>query len=190
MQTLIKKLAVIAAFWALAAGAAVAMPVNGNFETGSLAPWYQDQDFGGTIDWEVTTDAISGTFSAFNVGNMSLRQDFAGLSVDNILSISFDLLTDGHTFNAYTFYYLNGTNEQHAYSGLEGVVQSVDTTSNLSSGLTLVGFSIYGNFGGATTFDNFNISVGSATEVPAPAALALFGAGLLGLGMVGRRRRA
>jgi hypothetical protein len=38
--------------------------------------------------------------------------------------------------------------------------------------------------------DNARVDLGGIVQVPAPAALALFGMGLIGLGVVGRRRRA
>lgn len=195
MGTIMKRLVAIkslvagALFCVLGAGAALAMPTNSDFESGVLAPWYQDTGFGSATNWEITTDALSGTYSAFNIGNARLRQDFAGIQADDILSITFDLLTDGHTFNAYNFFYSDNTGDQYFFSGIDGIVQNVNVTANLEGGKTLVGFGIYGNTGGSTTLDNFNIAVRQTSDIPAPAAIILLGGGLLGLGMVRRRRR-
>ena len=68
-------------------------------EDGVLAPWFQGA---GTLDrphdefWGVATDtASSGLFSASNVGNNELRQDFAAVPVSSITEISFQLRKEG-----------------------------------------------------------------------------------------------
>jgi hypothetical protein len=188
MFKLFNKFLGVIAVIALGVGAANAMPTNTDFETGSINPWYQDNNFTGPVDWTVTGTAINGNWSAYNEGNKRLRQDFAGIDTDNILSITFNLLTDGHAVNAYNFFYSDGSAPQGSYFGTEGIVQLVDVTANLAAGKTLVGFGIYGNTGGSTTFDDFTITV-REQDVPAPAALGLLGMGLIGLGGLARRRR-
>lgn len=182
-----KFLGVIAVI-ALGVGAANAMPTNTDFESGAIAPWYQDNDFGGPVDWDVTGSAINGNWSAYNEGNKRIRQDFAGIDTDNILSITFNLLTDGHAVNAYNFFYADNSGPQFAFFGTAGIVQVADVTANLAAGKTLVGFGLYGNLNGSTTFDDFTITL-RRQDVPAPAALGLLGMGLIGLAGLARRRR-
>jgi hypothetical protein len=63
---------------------------NPGFESGSLSPWFQDRDFGGVEAWNVTSsDAHSGTFSATDVGNKEIRQNFAAIPTSLITDISF-----------------------------------------------------------------------------------------------------
>src|SRR5205085_1450320 len=57
---------------------------NPGFESGALAPWFQSSDFCSSPapceNWNVTnSDAHSGTFSATDVGNKEIRQNFAAI---------------------------------------------------------------------------------------------------------------
>jgi len=72
------------------ASAATNILVNPGFETGSLSPWFQSNDFGGPVDWTVsTTDPHSGTYDAMDDGNKELVQNFAGVPGSRISDISF-----------------------------------------------------------------------------------------------------
>ena len=63
---------------------------NPGFESGGLAPWFQDRDQGGSEDWNATfADARSGSFSATDVGPKELRQDFVPIPVEDLESVTF-----------------------------------------------------------------------------------------------------
>jgi len=168
--------------------------VNPGFEDGRLDPWYQDREFGGTQDWDADTiDFHSGKWSAYDVGNYELRQDFAPIATDSITEVSFWAKhvyeVPGDEGLAYTFFY---TDDSY-YQGVVDVYPQDgwvfnDVTSRLESGKMLEAFSVFGNSSGQTyTFvDDFMID---GNVVPEPATFALFGLGALGVGLVIRRRR-
>jgi len=186
MVEMIRNIGIIGFFSMIFSGLVVAAPINTDFESGALAPWYQDISSGGITDWQITTSSINGTYSAFDNGNKRIRQDFAGIFTDDILSITFNLLTNGHGANAYNFFYSDGSAPQFFVVGDADVVRVADVTGNLAAGKTLVGFGLWGNNGGGTTFDDLSIAV--RANVPAPATLALFGLGLAGLGCSRRKK--
>jgi hypothetical protein len=65
---------------------------NGGFEIADLDPWYQDNDLspGTGEDWNVTsTESHSGQFSATNVGNKEIRQNFGATATATITEFSF-----------------------------------------------------------------------------------------------------
>ena len=67
-----------------------AVIVNGDFDTGSLAPWYEDRSFGSTRPWSIgSLDPHSGGFYAFNLGQLELRQDFDPILGSEITQFSF-----------------------------------------------------------------------------------------------------
>ena len=54
--------------------------VNGGFETGSISPWANDTRYG-TGGWTVTsTGCYAGNYCATDVGDVGLKQTFAGVS--------------------------------------------------------------------------------------------------------------
>jgi hypothetical protein len=162
-------------------------PINIDFETGSLNPWFES---GGGTNWGITTSSINGTYSAFidnENGTHHIRQNFSGISTDDILSVTFNLLTNEHGVNAYDFFYSDGSETQHIVGGAMDVIRLADVTGNLASGMMLTGFSLYGNFGGSTTFDDFAIEV-RGNVVPEPATLVLLGLGFTGIGWSRRKK--
>lgn len=66
------------------------MIVNGGFESGNLAPWYEDRTFGATRPWIIgSLDPNSGSNYAFNLGPLELRQDFLPILGSQITQFSF-----------------------------------------------------------------------------------------------------
>src|SRR5262249_14707696 len=118
--------------------------VNGGFETGALSPWFQDRG-NGSEDWHVTSaSAHSGTFSATDVGNIDLRQDFAPVLTSTITEVSFwarhpdPAVTD----LAIQFFYSDATNEQFIVATSGSDWNFFDVTSDLEAGKSLVAISI------------------------------------------------
>lgn len=162
---------------------------NGGFETGTLSPWYQARDFGGTGNWAVTnTRSHSGAYSAFDDGNKEIRQDFAAIAVSDITELSFWLLHEQSAPAAYALFYSDGTIFQSAVLTTTLNWERSDVTSKLTAGKFLTGFSVFGYSGGVTYLDDVTITT-SAAPVPEPAAWAMM---ILGIGAIGatvRRKR-
>ena len=80
--------------------------VNGDFEGGTLGPWYtaRTQYCGGDcVDWALTDSNFhSPTHSAVDTGNIELRQDFAGVAGSSVTSVTF--WVDGVGVNAVDFF--------------------------------------------------------------------------------------
>ena len=95
-----KKALLTLLFLVLAAGGALAdteLIQNGGFETGVLSPWYVARNFcsGGTCSpWAVTnSNPHTGTYSAMDIGNIEMRQDFTPTPGSQITDISFWIYT-------------------------------------------------------------------------------------------------
>lgn len=193
----------LAMAWALmGASSAFAANIltNPGFETGVLAPWFQDRNFGSfePEDWHVTgADAHSGAFSATVVGNKELRQNFAPATTDDIIEISFWLKQPelGTEITFVSLFYSDGTLDSGTLSGAVPDPQGwvfLDATSLLDPGKNLIAFSAFGYEGGGpdenrTFLDDLRIE--SSARVPEPATLLLLGAGLAAFGAIGRRIR-
>jgi hypothetical protein len=162
--------------------------VNPGFETGSLSPWFQDRNFGGSVNWMVTnSDSHSGTFSATNNGNLELRQNFAGVPAALITDVSFWARHPDPTVGplAFDFFYSDGTDDEFLVNTSGSGWNFFDVTSNLDTTKTLTGFSVFGNSDGVTFVDDLNI----LTSLPEPSCLALLGLGLGGLAAWRRWRK-
>lgn len=165
--------------------AAAATLLNPGFEDGALAPWFQGV---GTLDfphdefWSVTTSsANSGAWSASNVGNNELRQDFAPTATAAILEVSFYLRKEGviGQESAIQLHYLDGSLSQEivSASGFD-VWEKHDVTGSLTPGKQLTGISVFGvrsDVATRTYVDDF------AMVVPEPQTAVLVAIGLLGL---------
>lgn len=163
---------------------------NAGFETGELSPWYNARNITETETWNVTSaDAHGGVYSATNVGNGELRQDFAPIPVNNITELSYWLRQPESAISAFDFFYSDG-------SGYENVVylnttdwQFFDVTSHLSPGKELVGFSIFGySYGGPMEDRTYLDDVTLSVAIPAPGAIALGGVGVTLVGWLRRRK--
>ena len=194
--------ALVTLFW-VAVGVSPALAVNilmnPSFETGGLAPWFQDRNFRPTEpeDWNVTgADAHFGAFSATVVENKEIRQNFAAVPTDDVVEISFwlkqpelpsvelsfvsvfydDGSADGHTF-------ISGDRDQQRWAFF-------DVTSLLDAGKNLTGFSVFGYTGDSpgehrTFLDDAKIEV----RVPEPGTWVLLVAGFAALAAGAARRR-
>ena len=163
---------------------------NPGFETEALSPWFQDRTFGTiTENWNVTsTVSNSGTFSATDVGNAELRQNFAATAASSITSVTFFAEHPDATITAlaYDFFYTDGTDKEFLVFTTGTGFNSFDVTAQLDPSKTLDGFSVFGNSGGRTYFDDASIKVKS---VPEPTSLTLMALGGVALRVVSRRRR-
>ncbi|MEO5492471.1 MAG: PEPxxWA-CTERM sorting domain-containing protein [Sphingomonas sp.] len=169
--------------------------VNGGFESGAISPWFVDRNFGGTSPWSVTTaDKHSGTYSAIDIGNIELRQNFAGVATSSVAAASFWIkhpnLTTAPAF--VSFFYSDSTNTGFTVNTSSADWEQFNILSNLAAGKTLTGFSIFGYVGGngdpTTYLDDVQIVVRD-NGVPEPATWMMM---IMGFGMVGgalRQRR-
>ncbi len=159
---------------------------NGGFESGLLAPWYtaRTQYCGGTcVAWGVTNSfAHSGLYSATDVGNLELRQDFTPTPGSWITNVSF--LVFGAGANAVDFFYSDGSDQEFVTFPAGGVWSYVDVTSDVDTSKILTGFSIWGTDPSFTTYvDDARINA-----VPEPGTLVMFGSALVGLAGAIRRK--
>ena len=168
--------------------------VNGDFESGSLGPWYEARNFFGS-PWGITSaDANTGNFSATNIGNVELRQDFAGVSTDSVTSVTFALrhanFATAPTF--VSFFYGDGSSTGFGLNTSSTDWQTFDVLGNLDAGKILTGFSIFGYAGGSTpdvtALDDVVINVASA--VPEPGTWAMMILGFFAVGAALRRNPA
>jgi hypothetical protein len=148
---------------------------NPGFESGQMAPWFEDQVFDGNEAWHVTSaDAHSGLFGATAVGDRSIRQNFEPIPAIYISQIGFWLrqpsvgppIADSggiavrfHFPQGPITFFQNTTNTWKFY----------DVTEFLPQNETLIGISIFGygdTFGGEnrTYLDDLTINA-----IPEPA---------------------
>ncbi len=196
----------------LFAGAAQAaqLAVNGGFETGDFTGW---QQFANTGTQSISTDTPlgGGSFSAsllvnVPVGTTAIKQANRGeglLALGDVVTVSFDVkgsFFDGGQLNVLSFTEFTG--DGATLSNNTTIAGGVDIWTNFSYDVTLNGSDAGGGFslefnpvcGGAVTcfsdvlIDNVSITA-EVGAVPVPAAVWLFGSGLLGLVGVARRRK-
>lgn len=137
--------------------------VNPGFETGSLLPWT-------TNNWSVTSgDAHTGTYSAEDVGNYWVRQDFVPIPVGDINSISmWSKQPVGIAFQAVDFFY--SATDYDEFLVAPGVDWTfIDMTSELRGAGSLFGIRIWGYSSGTpddlTRIDDVIVDAVGATAV-------------------------
>lgn len=158
---------------------------NPGFESGAMGPWYQSLDYGATTPWGVTSDdAHTGTFSATNVGNSQIRQDFTPTATSLITEVSFWIKNPEVTLNAVVLHYSDFSEGTVLFWAPNGEWNHVDVTSSLEAGKTLVAIGVWGYGGGGPAEDRTYVDDFVVTAVPEPASMVA-----LGLGVVAALRR-
>ena len=193
-MTIATKLLTFTALTFAAPSMAANVIVNGGFESGVLSPWFQDNDLGGPEAWNVTNaDAHSGTFSATDVGNKEIRQNFAPVPVSSITEATFWLKhpTAPNLPAFVTLFYNDNTNTGFLVNTAGTGWEQFNVLGNLAAGKLLSGFSVYGYIGGTDpnrTFLDDVVIAANTVGVPEPAAWAMMIAGFGLAGAVTRRR--
>jgi hypothetical protein len=184
-----KKVVFVFVLVTLCASAAMAgeLIVNGGFESGARDPWYNARNFcgGPCQDWAATnSNSHSGSFSAMDIGNIELRQDFTPVPGSSITSASF-WVNNSAGVNAFDFFYTDSSDEEFVVFPNAGTWTFEDVTADINPSKTLMGFSIWGCDTGCITYVD-DVSIQSS--VPEPSTLAMLGtAGLAGIGFLRRK---
>lgn len=178
-------------FLVLFAGVALAdteLLTNGDFETGVLSPWYNARDFcsGNCLPWAVTnSNPHNGTYSAMDVGNIELRQDFTPTPGSQITDVSFWIYSNT-AVHAVDFFYTDSSDEEFVVSAAVNTWTLETVTADVNAGKTLSGFSIWGASPSYTTY----VDDASITATPEPSTLVLLGGSALAVcGNLRRRMR-
>jgi len=146
---------------------------NPGFESGELDPWFNDQNFGGS-DWTVDNlDPHSGTYSATNVGNVEIRQNFAPTLVSDITEVSFWMKhpLDNGVPSFVTLFYSDNTDTGFVIFTYTEDWTSFNVTGNLEAGKSLVGIGFFGHAGGGKAEDRTRIDDAVIDAVPEPSSI-------------------
>jgi hypothetical protein len=184
-----RKLAFVFALAMLCTTTAMAneLIVNGDFETGALGPWYNAQNFcgGPCQDWAVTdSNSHSGTYSAMNIGNIELRQDFNPVLGSSITSASL-WVNNSVGVNALDFHYTDNSVEEFVLFSDANTWNFEDFTADINPSKMLSGFSIWGCDTGCISYVD-DVSIQSS--VPEPGTLVMLGTGVLAAAGAFRRK--
>jgi len=156
----------------LGATASPQLPPTGNilqnpgFESGSITPWYVARNFCASSCKPWTTATIhprTGAFDAGDIGNIEMRQDFTAISTSVITKVVLWARHPTGTFLpvAVDFFYTDGTDDEFVVDTTDQNWDSFDLTSDVLSGQTLSGISVFGFSGGGVTPTTFvdNVSI-------------------------------
>ena len=178
----------IIAVFLLACGMAQADQIltNPSFESGSIAPWTDDNRFGSGT-WSITNAGCNSGFCATVDGNVGLIQTFTPVAVSDITDISFYAEhPGGASALAVDLLYSGGGDDEFIVETTDEAWDFFDVFADLRATGSLDGFEVFGNSGGVTLLDDTNVSAASAAPEPASFGLALVGL----MGAVGARVRA
>jgi len=184
-----RRLVLAIALAAVSASAAMAgeIIVNGGFETGALDPWYNARDFCGQTcqPWATTnSNPHSGTYSAMDIGNIELRQDFVPVAGSSITSASF-WVNNSAGVDAVDFFYTDSSDEEFVVFSTANTWNFVDVTADVNPSKTLMGFSIWSCDPSCVTYVD---DVSIVSSVPEPGTLAMLGTGVLAAAGAFRRK--
>lgn len=174
---------------------------NGDFETGSLSPWFQGTNgstgFYTGSPWTVSSAAAhSGLYGAVADGNQQMEQTFDGISTDKIARFSLwmerpNITTISTSNNGVLvhFYYSDNTSNSVVGRLTDNGWDYFDFTSSIKPGKTLVGVDTWGYV--ESTGSKFITYVDDVALVttPEPGSLTMMSMGLLGAGLFARRRK-
>jgi hypothetical protein len=169
---------------------------NGDFDTGSLAPWYVDRSFGSTRPWAVgSLNPHSGGYYAANLGPLELRQDFTPTLGSEITQFSFFVVAQfpNRGNPMIELFYSDGSSSgpkeipldpSHASGGsVSGWIwDEVDLLPFVDGIRKVSGVSIIGIPNNVLRIDTFSL-----TAVPEPSTFVLLGGSHVGI--VSHRRR-
>lgn len=151
--------------------------VNGDFESGVLSPWYNARNFcsGTCVPWNVNSNnPHSGSFSAMDEGNIELRQDFAPTPGSMINNVSFWVNSESGV-DAVDFFYTDNSDEEFVVFPTANTWTQENVTSDVNTGKTLMGFSIWGSGPNHITY----VDDASITATPEPGTLVMLTGGIV-----------
>ncbi len=160
--------------------------INGGFESGSLAPWYQGgHDPVGT--WAISGSARTGSYAATISGNNYLQQDFAPTATSLVTNLSFWLRNTDFQESAVDLFYSDQTQTPFiAYlSNTEWTY--FDLTSHLVPGKMLTAFRIHGHSQALRPNTTYLDDVGMRV-VPEPLSLTALAMGVAALSARKRKK--
>lgn len=167
--------------------------VNGGFEDGNLTGWSLTNS-----NWShngvTTSEAYQGSYS-FENGNIDSQYAYLTQGINDAVGteyqLSFWLLAYGDNPSALTYGVQPNSAPDPSVTltnpDTRGGVWTHYTMNFSGTGTDLISFGGYDN-PGYWYLDN--VSVSAVTAVPEPPMLALFGLGLLGIGIMNRKRKA
>ena len=187
-----KKLFLTLAMLSLMAGSAFAgeLIVNGGFESGALNPWFNARNFcgGPCSPWDTTTSVVhSGNFSATDIGNIEIRQNFTPTAGSDITDVSL-WINNSAGVDAVDFFYTDNSDEEFVIFSNPGVWNFVDILADVNTSKTLSGISFWGCDTGCVTYLD-DVSITTGTTTPEPSSLLMIASGLLAAGTTRRKLR-